>query len=141
MSQTKNPSTNLEVARLFSSGAFDQVAGRLAENVEFHIYEDDKHLLGKDDVMEFCHQIAAYFSSVDTDFREHGFLEAGNKVVVYGYATFKRDGRLVNSVNSCDVYEFNSDGFAEKIHSYCNSKPEAKKGPTLLSYLICSGVL
>lgn len=112
----------LAVARLFSGGKFDEVSNRLAEKVEFHIYEDKKHLIGKPQVLEFCKGIADYFSSIETDFRESGSLVAERKVVIYGYVEFKRAGKLVNAVHSCDVYEFNDQGLIEKIHSYCNSR-------------------
>ncbi|MEJ2880940.1 nuclear transport factor 2 family protein [Pedobacter sp. GR22-6] len=111
----------LAVARLFSGGKFDEVSDRLAHEVEFHIYEDQKHLIGKAQVLEFCKGIADYFSTIDTDFRESGSLVGEGKVVIYGYGEFKKDGQLVNAVHSCDVYEFNDDGMIAKIHSYCNS--------------------
>ncbi|MEJ2880461.1 nuclear transport factor 2 family protein [Pedobacter sp. GR22-6] len=111
----------LGVARLFSGGKFAEVADRLADEVEFHIYEDRKHLIGKAQVMEFCKGIADYFSSIETDFREGGSLVAEGKVVIYGYGEFKRDGELVNAVHSCDVYEFDAMGRIRTIHSYCNS--------------------
>jgi hypothetical protein len=111
----------LEVAKLFSDGKFEQVAGRLADDVEFHIYEDKKHLIGKTEVLDFCKGIADYFASVDTTFREDGHLVSADKVVIYGYGEFRRDGELVNAVHSCDVYEFNPEGMILKIHSYCNS--------------------
>lgn len=112
----------LAIARLFSGGKFEEVADRLSEDVEFHIYEDHRHLIGKTDVLEFCKGIAAYFASIETDFRESGSLVAEGKAVIYGYAEFKRDGELLNAVNSCDVYEFDADGKISRIHSYCNSK-------------------
>ena len=111
----------LAIARLFSGGQFDDVANRLSEKVKFHIYEDKKHLVGKPQVVEFCKGIADYFSSIETDFRETGSLIAKNKVAIYGYGEFKKEGKLVNAVHSCDVYEFNDQGMIEKIHSYCNS--------------------
>jgi hypothetical protein len=111
----------LSVARLFSVGKFDQVATRLADDVEFHIYEDDKHLIGKAQVMVFCDDIGKYFASVETDFRELGHLVDESKVVIYGYGEFRRDGELISAVHSCDVYEFNSQASIAKIHSYCNS--------------------
>jgi hypothetical protein len=111
----------LEVARLFSEGKFDQTADWLADEVEFHIYEDKKHLIGKAQVLEFCEGISEYFASVETDFKESGHLFGEEKVAIYGYGEFRKAGELVNAVHSCDVYEFNSEGMVLKIHSYCNS--------------------
>jgi hypothetical protein len=51
---TKDYEKDIEVARLFSEGKFDQTADWLADEVEFHIYEDKKHLIGKAEVLEFC---------------------------------------------------------------------------------------
>jgi hypothetical protein len=112
----------LAIARLFSEGKFGEVADRLSDDVEFHIYEDHKHLIGKTDVLEFCKGIEAYFASIETDFVESGSLVGECKAVIYGYAEFIRNGELMNAVNSCDVYEFDADGKISKIHSYCNSK-------------------
>lgn len=50
--------STLHIARLFSAGKFDLAAPYLAETVAFHIYEDDKHLIGKMQVLEFCSGIA-----------------------------------------------------------------------------------
>ncbi|TCD01405.1 hypothetical protein [Pedobacter psychroterrae] len=111
----------LAIARLFSGGKFGQVADRLADEVEFHIYEDHKHLIGKAQVLEFCNGIAEYFASVETDFKERGSVASESKVVIYGYGAFKRNGELVNAVHSCDVYEFDGEDMIIQIHSYCNS--------------------
>jgi hypothetical protein len=114
----------LAIARLFSGGQFDEVENRLSEKVEFHIYEDHKHLIGKTAVMKFCKGIAQYFATIETDFRESGSLVGKDKVVIYGYGEFKKEGKLVNAVHSCDVYEFDEQGMIEKIHAYCNSKQQ-----------------
>lgn len=98
----------LVVARLFSGGKFDEAAGHLSEDVEFYIYKDKKHLIGKAQVMKFCKGIADYVDSVDTHFIEIGQMVSDDKVVIYGYGEFKRGEQLVNAVHSCDVYEFNA---------------------------------
>lgn len=41
---------------------------------------------------------------------------------IYGTAEFIRDGKTVNTVNSCDMYEFDADEKVIEVHSYCNSK-------------------
>ncbi|RZM28800.1 MAG: hypothetical protein EOO88_07490 [Pedobacter sp.] len=119
-----NMENMLANARLFSGGKFHQVAGALSDDVEFHIYEDKKHLIGKSEVLEFCKSIAEYFVSIETDFKECGNVVGDDKVVIYGYGEFKKGGELVNAVHSCDVYEFNDDGMILKIHSYCNSQQQ-----------------
>jgi hypothetical protein len=115
----------IDVAKLFSGGMFDQVANQLSENVEFHIYEENMRLIGKAQVQKFCKGISKYFQTVETDFRETGSLATSDRVVIYGYAEFRKEGILLSSVNSCDVYEFDSEGNIAKIRSYCNSKSKS----------------
>lgn len=111
----------IEISKLFSGGKFEEVADRLANDVEWNIYEDSRRLLGKEQVLAFCRQVAAYFDSVTTNFEEYGSLCDGNKVAIYGHAEFIRDKKIVNEVNSADLYEFNKDSEIQKIYSYCNS--------------------
>ncbi|WP_129715651.1 nuclear transport factor 2 family protein [Pedobacter sp. SYP-B3415] len=115
----------LDAARSFSTGKFTDAATTLADHVEFHIYEEAKHIKGKAGVLRFCEGIAAYFNTVDTRFEERGTVCDDSHVVIYGYATFRRDGRLLSSVHSCDVYSFDTNGKIEKIQSYCNSQRAA----------------
>jgi hypothetical protein len=111
----------VEIARSFSGGKFEEVADKLADSVEWNIYEDSRHLLGKEQVLIFCRQVAAYFASVTTNFEEYGSLADHSKVTIYGHAEFIREGKIVNEVNSSDSYEFNREGKIQKIYSYCNS--------------------
>lgn len=114
-----------EIARLFSEGQFDKTAEFLAETVTWHIYEEKQLLQGKKAVLDFAAQIAEYFQSVTTAFETSGCIAEGNTVAVYGKATFFRNGNTINSVNSCDVYEFDAAGNIVNIHSYCNSNRPA----------------
>ncbi|NCT73511.1 MAG: nuclear transport factor 2 family protein [Chitinophagaceae bacterium] len=114
-----------EIARLFSEGHFDLAAPFLTETVTWHIYEEKQALTGKKAVLDFAAQIAEYFRSVTTAFETSGCIAEGNTVAVYGKATFSRNGNTINSVNSCDVYEFDAAGNIVNIHSYCNSSRPA----------------
>lgn len=114
-----------EIARLFSEGHFDQVSQFLADTVTWHIYEEKQVLTGKKAVLEFARQIAQYFKSVTTDFETCGCIAEGNTVAVYGKARFSRNEKIINSVNSCDIYEFAPAGSILNIHSYCNSNRPA----------------
>lgn len=114
-----------EIAESLSNGNFEKVADDLAENVEWNMYEESDFIKGKGAFIEFAEKIAGYFRSVETKFETTGTIEDENRVAVYGKAEFIRDGKTVNSVNSCDVYEFDGDGKVAKVHSYCNSeRPE-----------------
>ncbi len=114
--------TNKEVATLFSGGNFAAVAHNLATNIEWHIYENDLYLQGKENVLEFGEKVAAYFESITTKFELFGIMEEANKVSIYGRAEFIKEGNVINKVHSCDVYEFGEFATIQRIFSYCNSK-------------------
>ena len=115
-----------ELAILFSGGDFEEVTSLLAEDIVWNIYEDYETITGKEAALAFCRQIADYFASVTTRFELYGTLEEANKVAVYGKATFIREGKTVNIVHSCDLYEFSQDGLIAQVHSYCNSNRPAR---------------
>ncbi len=113
--------TNKEIASHFSNGDFNLVQGTLSENIEWRVFENNKTLTGKQAVTEFMKSVTHYFKSLETDFKMMGIVEEANKIVIYGQAEFKKNGILTDTVNSCDVYEFNLAGEVDRIYSYCNS--------------------
>lgn len=113
--------TKIEVAKLFSGGDFEKVESNLSENIEWNIYEDFQKLEGKKSVIEFSKNVAQYFQSVTTKFEVFGIIEEDDKIAIYGQAEFIREGKTVNKVNSCDLYEFDQNEKIIKVHSYCNS--------------------
>jgi hypothetical protein len=40
------------------------VAGNLAADIDWNIYENNLELIGKEAVLEFCNKVAGYFESV-----------------------------------------------------------------------------
>ncbi len=44
------------------------------------------------------------------------------KVVIYGFGEFRRDGELINTVNSCDVHEFDADITSLATLALCNAR-------------------
>ena len=90
----------------------------MAAAVVWNIY-GHKKLEGKDAVMAYCREVAAYFDTVQTDFRAYSIIEDVNTVAINGFAAFKRDGETIAEVNSCDVYEFGDSGLVCTIRSYC----------------------
>jgi ketosteroid isomerase-like protein len=114
--------TNKEIAEALSGADFEKVKDKLAENIEWNMYEESEFIQGKQAVIEFSEKVKEYFQSITTNFETTGVIEADDKIAIYGRAEFIRDGKIVNSVNSCDVYEFDADGKVSKVHSYCNSK-------------------
>lgn len=115
--------SNTEVVQLFSGGKFDEVEDHLAENVEWQIYEEKMTIIGKAEVIKFCRSVAEYFKTITTKFEMFGLVNGGDKISIYGRAEFIREGKTVNLVHSCDVYEFGADEKILKVYSYCNSKP------------------
>ena len=77
------------------------------------------HLDGKKAVMDNCEQVAGYFKSITTKFRILNTIADGNRVAVSGTAEFIRDGKRVNFVSACDVYEFNDTNKLMIITSFC----------------------
>ncbi|MBK6723876.1 MAG: nuclear transport factor 2 family protein [Acidobacteria bacterium] len=107
-----------EIAERFSSGQFDSVYDHLADDVEWDVIADFK-VRGRSAVIEKCGQIASYFASVTTNFRTLNTIVDGSRVAINGTAKLIKDGEVVSSVSSCDVYEFNNDGRLARITSYC----------------------
>lgn len=120
--------TKKEIAKLFSGGDFAKIESSLSENIEWNIYENFQKLEGKKSVIEFAENVAQYFQSVTTKFEMFGIIEEDNKIAIYGHAEFIKEGKTVNRVNSCDIYEFDQDEKIIKIHSYCNSNKPNKNG-------------
>jgi hypothetical protein len=99
---------NTEVAQLFSVGKFDEVEAYISDNIEWNIYEEKMCINGKADVLKFCRSIADYFASISTKFESFGLIADQDKVSIYGRAEFICEGKTVNVVHSCDVYEFDA---------------------------------
>jgi hypothetical protein len=114
--------TKKEIAQSLSAGNYEKVADNLADNIEWNMYEEADFIKGKQAFVEFAEKVGAYFRSVTTKFEMDGIIEDENKIAIYGRAEFIRDGKTVNKINSCDVYEFDADGKVGKVHSFCNSK-------------------
>lgn len=114
--------TKREIAELLSGADFGKVKDELAENIEWNMYEEPTFIKGKQAVIEFADKVKEYFKSITTNFETTGVIEDDNKIAIYGKAEFIRDGKTVNSVNSCDVYEFDEEGKVLTVNSYCNSE-------------------
>jgi len=110
-----------EIAELFSNGKFDKTLEYLSKDVVWNIIGENI-FDGKKAVTENCEQTAEYFKSVETDFKTDKIIASDNKVIVIGTAEFKRDGKRLNFISACDVYEFNEQNEIDKISSYCISE-------------------
>ncbi len=107
-----------EIAELFSNGKFEKVMDYLNDEIVWNVVGETV-LKGKSAVKENCEQTAAYFKSVQTEFKTNDIIVSENKVIIIGTAEFKRDGERINFISACDVYEFNEECKIQKISSYC----------------------
>lgn len=119
----KNKHLQKEISVSFSNGNFELAFPYLSENITWNVVGANV-FNGKLDVVENCVRTAQYFKSVQTDFRIEDIIVADNKVVIRGIGEFISDGKRVNKIAACDVYEFNSNNELETISSYCI--PETK---------------
>ena len=110
--------TQKKLAELFSNGEFNKTMDVISEEIVWNVV-GERTFEGKKAVKQNCEQTAEYFKSVQTDFKTDKIIESDNKVIVIGTAEFKRDGKRVNFISACDVYEFNEKNEIEKISSYC----------------------
>lgn len=107
-----------DIAESFSNGNFEQTFPHLSENIIWNVIGENQ-FKGKSEVVENCKKTAEYFKSVQTDFKTEDVIVSDNKVVIRGTGEFIRDGKRVNLIVACDVYEFNDKNELEKISSYC----------------------
>lgn len=110
--------TQKQIAEAFSNGNFELVFPYLAENIQWKVI-GDFYAEGKNQVTEKCKQVAGYFKSVTTDFETINIIADKNTVAVNGTAEFIREGKRVNFVSACDIYEFNEDNELQSVTSYC----------------------
>ena len=110
--------TKLEIAQLFSGGQFEKCFDYLTEQTVWNS-PGEQLLTGRREIEPFCKNIAAYFNSVTTNFKQLNLIENDRCVAINGTAAFIREGKMVSFVSSCDVYEFDTDNKIVSIHSYC----------------------
>lgn len=107
-----------EIAKLFSNGKFENIMNYLSDKIVWNVIGENI-FEGKNAVKENCELTAKYFKSVQTEFKTKEVLISENKVIIIGTAEFKRDGKKLNFISACDIYEFNKKNEIVKISSYC----------------------
>ena len=107
-----------EIAESFSNGHFELTYPYLSESIEWNVIGESQ-FVGKSDVIENCNRTAEYFKSIETNFKTEDIIVADNKIVIRGLGEFLRDGKRVNLITACDVYEFDENNQLERISSYC----------------------
>ncbi|MEM9896503.1 MAG: nuclear transport factor 2 family protein [Bacteroidota bacterium] len=110
--------TQQQIATLFSNGDFEETFPYLSADVIWNVVGENQ-FQGKPAVVNNCQQTLAYFKSVETKFITEDVIVAENRVVIRGSGEFIREGKRVNFILACDVYEFSDEGKLEKITSYC----------------------
>ena len=106
------------IAESFSNGIFELAYPYLSENIEWNVIGESQ-FKGKSEVIENCNQTAEYFKSIETNFKTEDIIVVDNKIVIRGSGEFLRDGKRVNLITACDVYEFDENNQLERISSYC----------------------
>jgi hypothetical protein len=107
-----------KIAQLLSMGNFEPTFPYLSEQITWDVV--GKNLFqGKPEVINNCMRTAEYFNSVQTNFVTDDIIVTDNKVVIKGTGEFLREGKRVNLITACDVYEFNRKNELKKITSYC----------------------
>lgn len=123
MNTGKNKYSKKEIAEAFSTGNFELAFPYLSEKISWNVIGENV-FQGKSPVIDNCEKTAEYFKSVQTDFKTEDIIVSDNKVVIRGTGEFFKDGKRVNIIIACDVYEFDDNHELETIYSYCI--PEGK---------------
>ncbi len=118
--------TKSDIAQAFSGGQFEKCLDYLTDQTIWNT-PGEQFLTGKNEIEPFCKNIAAYFSSVTTKFKQLNLIENDHCVAINGTAEFIREGKRVSFVSSCDVYEFGSDNKILSINSYCITERHEKE--------------
>lgn len=107
-----------EIAESFSTGKFESAFPYLSDDVVWRLVGDTE-IIGKSEVVSNCLKASEYFDLVNTVFTTEEVIKDQNKVVIRGKGEFIRDGKRVNLIAACDVYEFNDNDQVKKISSFC----------------------
>ncbi len=117
--------TKTEIAKAFSTGAFEKTYSFIADSAVWTVIEESV-FTGKQAIIDNCNQVGSYFKSVTTDFKTDTIIADGNKVAISGTAAFFRNNKRISFVSACDVYEFNDNNQIQKITSYCIQKAKGE---------------
>ncbi len=105
------------IALAFSNGKFSEGYDYLAPDASWEIV-GEKLLHGKQVIIDYCKNTAAYFDTVETVFTPGHIMQDGNLVVVNGTAVFTNKEQKITMVSSCDMYAF-EEGLLKRMTSYC----------------------
>lgn len=106
-----------QIALAFSNGKFSEGCPHLAPDASWEIV-GEKLLHGKQVIVDYCEQTAAYFETVETIFSPEHIVQDGNIVVINGTAVFTNKEQKITMVSSCDMYVF-EEALLKRMISYC----------------------
>ncbi|MGB5820758.1 MAG: nuclear transport factor 2 family protein [Saonia sp.] len=107
-----------EIAIAFSNGEFEKTYPFLSKDIVWEIVGENT-FKGKENVITNCKQTTEYFNSVETIFNTEDVVTSSDRMIVRGTAEFKKEGKRVNFIKACDVYEFDDEDKIVNIYSYC----------------------
>jgi len=110
--------TQKQIAESFSRGDFEPTYPYLSENIQWNVIKNFE-CKGKKEVIAQCEKTAKYFASITTEFHQLDVIETDNKVALTGTAELSKDGKRIEFISACDVYEFDDKKMLQKITSYC----------------------
>jgi predicted ester cyclase len=110
--------TQKQIAQAFSSGDFEKAFPYLSHSIDWRVI-DNYDRKGRKEVMEYCKKTAAYFATLTTDFKKLDVIESADKIAVTGTAELSENGKRIQFISACDVYEFNDQKKLQQITSYC----------------------
>ena len=118
--------TKSEIAQAFSGGQFERCLEYLTDHTIWNT-PGEQFLTGRKEIEPFCKNIAAYFNSVTTIFKNLNVIEDDHCVAINGTAEFIREGKRDSFISSCDVYEFDTHNNILSITSYCITERQGKE--------------
>lgn len=118
MNSKNNTNKQKKIAEAFSNGNFEVAFPYLSETIEWNKIGEET-LMGKDNVIESCKEVAEYFKGITTKFKTLNVIAENNIVVVNGTAEFLKNDEQLSFASASDVYTFNNDNELQKIDSYC----------------------
>ena len=115
-----------EIAESFARGDFERTYPYLSEKIEWNVIKNFE-CKGKKEVIEQCEKTAKYFASITKDFKQLDVIENANKIAIAGTAELSENGKRIEFISACDVYEFDKNRMLQKITSYCLVEKEDEK--------------
>jgi hypothetical protein len=107
-----------QISTAYSTGKFELAFPFLSKNVKW-IVEGERCTEVNLAVIDHCKQIAQYFKTVTTKFNMNNVIKGKHRIAINGNAEFIHEGKSIQFVSACDVYEFNDFDELQTITLYC----------------------